>query len=59
MEDNEALTKTGRISRALKGKPVHKCDVCDKVSTKSPTQSIFGGSCVNRSQVYTRNEHLR
>lgn len=27
-----ALTRTGRISRALKGKAVHKCDVCDKVS---------------------------
>lgn len=25
-------TKTGRVSRALKGRPVHRCPVCDKVS---------------------------
>lgn len=28
-----AITHTGRISRALKGKATHKCDVCGKVST--------------------------
>ena len=26
------LTKTGRVSKALKGEPVHKCNICDKVS---------------------------
>lgn len=29
--DSVRLTKTGRISRALKGQPVHKCDACYKV----------------------------
>lgn len=28
---NAQLTKTGRPSRALKGKKVHKCDICDRV----------------------------
>ncbi|KAI9718654.1 MAG: hypothetical protein M1828_006662 [Chrysothrix sp. TS-e1954] len=29
------LTKTGRVSKALKGEPVHKCNLCDKVYTRN------------------------
>lgn len=34
--DGMRLTKTGRVSRALKGQPVHQCDICDKVSPTTP-----------------------
>lgn len=34
---NVRYTKTGRISKALKGQPVHRCEICDKV--RLPTQS--------------------
>lgn len=29
--DNVRLTKTGRVSKALKGQPVHQCHLCTKV----------------------------
>lgn len=29
------LTKTGRVSKALRGEPVHACNVCDKVYTRA------------------------
>lgn len=33
--DSVRLTKTGRVSKALKGQPVHTCDVCSKVRLSS------------------------
>lgn len=29
------LTKTGRVSKALRGEPVHACNICDKVYTRA------------------------
>ena len=34
--DAVRTTKTGRISKARKGRPVHKCNLCDKVSLLIP-----------------------
>lgn len=55
--DEAPRTKTGRISTAKKGKPVHKCDDCGKVSRRGPR--ILPSSNTDRVQIYTRNEHLK
>lgn len=45
------LTKTGRISKAEKGLPVHHCDKCIKVSTASGAASAF------RTMVNIKHRH--
>jgi hypothetical protein len=37
----QVRTKTGRVSRALKGRKVHKCIPCDKVAEHDQTRCIM------------------
>ena len=55
--DDAPRTKTGRISTAKKGKPVHKCPDCGKVHSQCCYACM--SSCIDDHQVYTRNEHLK
>ncbi|KAJ5751517.1 uncharacterized protein N7511_008482 [Penicillium nucicola] len=49
-------TPTNRISKAKKGKRVHDCLLCTKVSLLS----LFSSACIKLTfQVFTRAEHLR
>lgn len=60
--DPDTTPKTGRVSRAKKGKPVHYCETCvpRRVSLfLVPACVIDAASVLTKDQIFTRAEHLR
>ena len=51
--------RTGRISRALKGQPLHKCNECDKVWAETVSSArTREDAMTDYVEVYTRHERL-